>query len=344
VIRFPYTSRGVLASLAVTVVCAVSAAAAEHPTFTLDTTLVGHTDWVWSTAFNQDGNLLTSASWDSTVRVWDFANSRPIETLTGHTGPVLDVAFVRDADGRSVLASASNDGTVRLWQFMGEPGAEKWGHVGTIRGHMAGVWSVAAGPEVGTLVTGSEDRTLGIWRIADGSRLRTLSGHDLWIWSIATRNDNGASLLASAGEDGTLRLWNPDTGEQVRSMTSQGGKVLAVDFSPDGRLVASAATDSSICIWDVGTGDRVRMLPWETVGILSIAFSPDGRYLAAGGQDMTVHIWHVESGNLTATLSGHQGDVRAVAFSPDGHRLVSGSSDKTIRVWNIVPPVAPSSR
>ena len=73
----------------------------------------GHTDMVSSVSFSSDGNTIASASWDSTLRLWDVDTGEHIHTLSGHTGPVYSVSFSPDGN---TIASASWDGTVLLWE------------------------------------------------------------------------------------------------------------------------------------------------------------------------------------------------------------------------------------
>ncbi len=78
------------------------------------TTLVGHTDWVWSVVFSPDGKTLASGSDDNTVRLWDVHTGNAITTLVGHTDWVFSVVFSPDG---SSLASGSEDGTILLWDM-----------------------------------------------------------------------------------------------------------------------------------------------------------------------------------------------------------------------------------
>src|SRR5215831_15010751 len=107
----------------------------------------------------------------------------------------------------------------------------------------------------------------------------------------------GGRLLASAGGDGMVRLWDPATGRPVGAPLRASGRngVFAVAFSPDGRLLASAGGDGTVRLWDPATGQPVGA-PLQTGaqnGVFAVAFSPDGKLLATGGADGTVRLWQV---------------------------------------------------
>ena len=132
----------------------------------------------------------------------------------------------------------------------------------------------------------------------------------------------------------TARLWDPATGEQLRTLTGHTGDVYGVAFSPDGRLLATAGDDETARIWDPATGEQLRTLTGHTSPVTGVAFSPDGRLLATASNDKTARIWDPATGEQLRTLTGHTGPVNGVAFSPDGRLLATASNDKTARIWD----------
>lgn len=112
------------------------------------------------------------------------------------------------------------------------------------------------------------------------------------------------------------------------------GSILAIAFSPDGRLLAAGDTDFKIHLWDRVTGESKATWQGHEDWIRSVAFSPDGRFLASGSEDRTVRLWEIETGQCCKTLYGHEGWVRSVVFSPKGQLLASSSNDYTIRLWD----------
>jgi WD40 repeat protein/DNA-binding XRE family transcriptional regulator len=148
-------------------------------------------------------------------------------------------------------------------------------------------------------------------------------------------------LLASAGADGTVRLWNPATSRPVKTLhASARHGVNGVAFSPGGTLLASADGDGTVRLWNPATGRPVATLhasgrTTARYGVRAVAFSHDGTLLASAGADGTVRLWNTATRRLVRTLhaSARRG-VFAVAFSPDGTLLASAGGDGTVRLWN----------
>jgi hypothetical protein len=140
-------------------------------------------------------------------------------------------------------------------------------------------------------------------------------------------------MLASAGQDGLVRLWDSASGKAVRCLKGHAGPVRAVVFSKDGRALLSGGDDKTARLWDVGSGKDLQHFGGQGGAVEAVALSPDGKAVATGGPDGLVRLWEAGSGKLRHALRGHVGPVHALAFSPSGSVLVSGGRDRTVRFW-----------
>jgi len=164
-------------------------------------------------------------------------------------------------------------------------------------------------------------------------KLLTLTGHEYGVRDI-TFSPEG-NLIATGGFDGTAKVWDMETGNLIREISSHKGIVLGVAFSPNGAHLATASTDATVKIWNARTWELLFTLAGHDGGIRDIAYSPDGSFIATASGDGTVILWETATGSKTQTLIGHSSGVFSVTFSPDGILLATGSEDNTAKIWDV---------
>ncbi|MGD1912173.1 MAG: protein kinase [Rivularia sp. (in: cyanobacteria)] len=161
------------------------------------------------------------------------------------------------------------------------------------------------------------------------------TGHIASIDSLAISPDR--NLLASGSHDFTIKLWEINTGKQLKTINTQ-NIVYAIAFSPDGSMIASSGFENKIKLWDVTSGNNICTLKGHVgwfISVNSLIFSPDGRIIASAGSDKTVKLWDVNTGSEIRTLTGHNTWIGSVAISPNGQIIASGSGDQTAILWDL---------
>ncbi|WP_235440921.1 WD40 repeat domain-containing protein, partial [Limnoraphis robusta] len=173
-----------------------------------------------------------------------------------------------------------------------------------------------------------------IGNIYEGRERNRLRGHDNVVRSVSISKDGKTIVYGSW--DNTIKVWNRETGELIRTLTGHGGKVYSVSISNDSKTIVSGSGDNTIKVWNLETPDAEPLtLKGHNGQVNSVSISNDSKTIVSGSDDNTIKVWNRETGEEIHTLKGHNGQVNSVSISNDSKTIVSGSEDYNIKVWNL---------
>lgn len=301
---------------------------------------------IYSVAISPDGKMMASGGEDKTIKLWEVSSGKLLRNFTGHSERIKMIAFSPDGQ---LIASGGDDNTIRVWNI--GTGEELYTLTGDSNS-FGFVEFVGFSPNGETLITGVGGGTIKVWNINTGKEIRTMN-QAVWesIGQISMLSDDSNPIRSMAlSPDGqtvvfgswqnTIKLWNINTGQEIKTLTGHSGEVNAVAFSPDGKLLASGDNDQIIKLWDVSTGREVSNLTGHSDDIESIAFSPDGETLASGSTGF-IKIWTLNTGEELLSLKVNE-SLNFLVFSPDSQLLVSNNGSlqeqeymRNIAIWQV---------
>jgi len=279
-------------------------------------TLEGHEGGVW--ALQYDGNIMVSGSTDRSVRVWDIEKGRCLQVFQGHTSTVRCLVILKPTkigehpDGTPIIMptqpliiTGSRDSTLRVWKlpqagdrsiYQSGPPTNDYENPYFIRaltGHHHSVRAIAAHGD--TLVSGSYDHTVRVWKISNGEMVHRLQGHTQKVYSVVL--DHKRNRCISGSMDYLVKVWSLDTGTLLFNLDGHSSLVGLLDLSNE-RLV-SAAADSTLRIWDPENGKCENILTAHTGAIT--CFQHDGQKVISGSDGM-LKMWDIETGECVKDL------------------------------------------
>ena len=299
-----------------------------------------------------------SGSEDGTIRVWDCERGSYESTLRGHTNIVTSVDFAPPSGGVSLLASASTDTSIKIWQpsfstegTAGESSASEASPSGssggsvesackrTLMGHDHTVSCVKfASPTM--LVSASRDGTAKLWDAETGFCLRTLHGHDGWVRAVGVGSTAELQLVATCGQDKTVRLWALDGSATtpIAVLSGHENVVETVCFAQtDGQpVVVSGSRDKTLRVWNLRTMTCEAVLDAHENWVRALAtVTGTPNLLCSTGNDKSVLCWDLDERRCIRSLKNtHKQFVVALAFCPTHGHLATASDDSTVKLWD----------
>lgn len=331
--------------------------------------LNGQGECVHTALFVEKGDRLVTADSEGKVRVWDYARLKVLGLFDRHSASVRCLALSPD---QTHLATGGDDRSIHLWNLDDytpvthasanptpvktvrctadrlfavhqDGGVTSWnlqsGKWATSTKSSAGVFRTLAVADQ-KIVLGDDQGWVKVYAPNLNDELNRWQVCNEAVRRLCTTRD-GKTLASTSGLDGTVKLWELETGEPklIIPVAADGAGVEAVAFHPTKPILAvggvdwlkeSTDADGVVALWNVETRSRCGTLPG---GVLQMAFSPDGRWIAAVTVQRSVVVWDVETETLVQELGQEECFFSTMAFTPDGSHLIVGSEQNYLRVW-----------
>ena len=283
--------------------------------------LDGHKATVKAIVVAPDASSIISASQDGAIYVWDMNNKRKVAELPGHIDEVNALVYYADKENNGFLASAGSDRVIILWNM--ETNTSK---LKIDAG--CGVYALAVSADGKSLYSAGDDYLIRRWDVASGKQTGTFKGHDGIIVSLILQGDT----LVSGALDKTIRFWNANTTEQLRSLPRRQGDCDALAMTKNGAFLATAGLNNTIRIFEAANFKEVIPEPGIQSGLAGLVLSRDNKRLASVSADGRIYVWDPQKGKLLRQWDAKQSGDIVLAYAPDSRMLATAFT--TVRLWN----------
>ncbi|KAJ2933911.1 hypothetical protein H1R20_g3134, partial [Candolleomyces eurysporus] len=207
--------------------------------------------------------------------------------------------------------------------------------------HKETVISVAISLDCTHVVSASRDKTIRIWDMETGRRLKLIREPGV---ALSVAISHNSKYVVAGCEDKGVRIWDAATGQLWKELRGHRDRVRSVVISKGNKYIVSGSNDRSVRIWELGTGElmqEIKTTHRTAVRSVAVTLTDDSKLIrvVSGSTDRTIEVWEVErktkDTRKICTAKGHTDRLLCVAISPDGKYIVSSSDDLSIRVWNL---------
>jgi len=311
---------------------------------------------IYSSQFSPDGKKIVTASFDSTVKVWNVASGSLISVLkdiivADGNGTRFEGILFRgqtyacaqfSPDGEKII-TVTTESTVKIWD------AATGNHLTTLKSQSGSIFTAQFSPDGKKIVTSDEDSTIKIWD-TESSRLL-----------IDIKGDSGPAQFSPDGKkiviagDSTIKIWDAERGDLLANLKGHTSWGISAQFSKDGKNILTASFDNTAKVWDAETGTLLVDLSGNPYNVSIARFSPDEKKIITVSSPRRIHnggvlriskvnsldfnpsirIWDAVTGKLLNELKGHNTIwITSAYFSPDGKKIITSALDNTTKIWD----------
>ena len=284
-------------------------------------------------AFSPDNLTLATAGADGLLHLWSAENGAAFETLSGHKGAVLAIAFANNGK----LASGSADRSVVIWDLKAEWKLDRMIGTGDSNSPLADrINAVRFSPDGKSLATGggepTRDGEIKLWQVDTGNLIRSFTNvHSDAVFSLDFSPDG--EYLASGAADKFVKVIELGTGKIVKQFEGHTHHVLGVSWNRNERSLGSAGADNVVKIWDFVKGEKTKNIGGFDKEVTAISFVGYTDQALAVSGDAKVRLVR-EDASEVRSFAGATDFIESAAVTPDGQIVIAGGQDSVLRVWD----------
>jgi WD40 repeat protein len=339
---------------------------------TLVNLLRQHDGIIYNVIFNQNGTVLASSSDDGTVKLWR-PHQEFFQTIYAYKERIWDLAT---SPNNQLFATVNVGNGLKLWHIDGKNITINTANLTTDNQFLDNQnFSTTFSPDSKILITGNMKGLIKLWQVGETAKsplklLKILSGHKSNVLALVVSNDQ--KILASAGDDRSIKLWDMQ-GKLLKTIDAHQELIWRLVFTPDSQYLLSASLDRTVKIWNregklvnilqhpssvwglalqpqknrIITASRddtlnfwsfdgklEKTITTNSRGLARVVVSPDGKMIATAGIDGNIKLWDAD-GQLLAVLPSNQGSILSLAFTADSQSIISGSANGILIIWDL---------
>jgi len=289
--------------------------------------------------FSPDGKQVLSV-YGHMMKLWDIESGNEIRNFPEHGSPIISASF--SSDGKYIVSGTRwYESTIRLWNvengneiktffdvFRGE-GQVKFGSDGKSIFIISGS-SVNIAPDEKNFfyISGT---SVDILDIETGNIIMTKTFFDQNVSVSESKLNHDETQLLLGFDDGTIKLYDTMSGNEIKTFYGHTNRINSVDFSPDEKKIISCSWDDTIRLWDAASGNEIKTFSGYTIDIGSVIFNSDGKKAISMFSDGTVRIWDIATGLEIASFISFD-DGEWIVITPDGYYNASPKGDEHLNV------------